>query len=78
MIASTGASYVILGHSERREYHAEKTALIAQKINKALEQNLKVIYCCGEVLIEKKKRMNNLLSLRIKFQKDSFILIKTR
>ena len=30
MIASTGASYVILGHSERREYHAEKTALIAQ------------------------------------------------
>ena len=55
MIASTGASYVILGHSERREYHAGKTALIAQKINKALEQNLKVIYCCGEVLVEREK-----------------------
>lgn len=55
MIASTGASYVILGHSERREYHAEKNILIAQKINKALEQNLTVIYCCGEVLDEREK-----------------------
>lgn len=53
MIASTGAEYVILGHSERREYHGEENALLAQKVNQALEQGLKVIYCCGEVLAER-------------------------
>tara|TARA_B110000467_G_scaffold157214_1_gene171688 strand:+ start:878 stop:1633 length:756 start_codon:yes stop_codon:yes gene_type:complete len=53
MVASTGAEYVILGHSERREYHGEENALLAQKVNLALEQGLKVIYCCGEVLSER-------------------------
>jgi len=53
MVASTGAEYVILGHSERREYHGEENALIAQKVNMALEHGLKVIYCCGEVLSER-------------------------
>jgi triosephosphate isomerase len=53
MVASTGAEYVILGHSERREYHGEENALLAQKVNLALEEGLKVIYCCGEVLSER-------------------------
>ena len=53
MVASTGAEYVILGHSERREYHGEENALLAEKINMALEHGLKVIYCCGEVLSER-------------------------
>tara|TARA_B100000900_G_scaffold408850_1_gene423778 strand:+ start:529 stop:1284 length:756 start_codon:yes stop_codon:yes gene_type:complete len=53
MVASTGAEYVILGHSERREYHGEENALLAQKLNMALEHGLKVIYCCGEVLSER-------------------------
>ena len=53
MVASTGAEYVILGHSERREYHGEENSLLAQKINMALEHGLKVIYCCGEVLSER-------------------------
>ena len=53
MVASTGAEYVILGHSERREYHGEENALLAQKVNMALEHGLKVIYCCGEVLSER-------------------------
>lgn len=53
MIASTAAKYVILGHSERREYHAEKNTLLAQKVSQALEQGLKVIYCCGEVLSQR-------------------------
>ena len=56
MVASTGAEYVILGHSERREFHGEKNSLLAQKINIALEQGLKVIYCCGEVLLEREKK----------------------
>ena len=53
MVVSTGAEYVILGHSERREYHGEENALLAEKINMALEHGLKVIYCCGEVLSER-------------------------
>ena len=53
MVASTGAEYVILGHSERREYHGEENALLAEKVNMALEHGLKVIYCCGEVLSER-------------------------
>ena len=53
MVASTGAEYVILGHSERREYHGEENALLSQKLNLALVHGLKVIYCCGEVLSER-------------------------
>lgn len=56
MVASTGAEYVILGHSERREFHGEENSLLAQKVNIALEQGLKVIYCCGEVLLEREKK----------------------
>lgn len=56
MVASTGAEYVILGHSERREFHLEENSLLAQKVNIALEQGLKVIYCCGEVLLEREKK----------------------
>ncbi len=50
MIRSTGADYVILGHSERREYHGETDALIAEKIKLVLSYGLKPIYCCGEKL----------------------------
>ena len=50
MIKSVGAVYVILGHSERREYFNESNELLAGKINMALENNLMPIYCCGESL----------------------------
>lgn len=50
MIHSTGATYVILGHSERREYHGETDSLIAEKINLVLSHDLLPIYCCGEKL----------------------------
>lgn len=50
MIKSVGAEYVILGHSERREYFKESNDLLAKKINIALENNLKPIFCCGESL----------------------------
>ncbi|MAS86829.1 MAG: triose-phosphate isomerase [Micavibrio sp.] len=43
-----GCSYVILGHSERRQYHKESDALVKAKSEKALAQNLKVILCVGE------------------------------
>jgi len=53
MILSTGAKYVILGHSERRAYHKENNADLAKKVDLCLSDNLKVIYCCGELLSER-------------------------
>lgn len=50
MIASTGATHVILGHSERREYFGEDDALIATKVKLVLAKGLIPIYCCGEKL----------------------------
>lgn len=48
MLASLGVDYVIIGHSERREYNEEDNVLLRKKVDTALSQNLKVIYCCGE------------------------------
>ena len=50
MIHDAGAEYVIVGHSERRQYFNEDNALLYKKINAALEQGLIPIYCCGETL----------------------------
>ena len=53
MFASLGVDYVILGHSERRAYNNEDNDLLRKKVDTALSQNLKVIYCCGETLDER-------------------------
>lgn len=53
MIASTGAGYVILGHSERRSYYGETDAILVKKVERALENKLEVIFCVGEVLAER-------------------------
>jgi triosephosphate isomerase len=50
MIQSTGASHVIIGHSERREYYHETSEILNKKIALALSQGLTPIYCCGEAL----------------------------
>ena len=50
MLKSIAIDYVILGHSERREYFSESNELLAEKINAALEQGLRPIFCCGEPL----------------------------
>ncbi|MEM8894654.1 MAG: triose-phosphate isomerase [Bacteroidota bacterium] len=50
MLKSVGVSYVILGHSERREYFAESDELLAAKVDKVLEHGLVPIFCCGESL----------------------------
>jgi triosephosphate isomerase len=50
MLQSIGIEYVILGHSERREYFNESNKLLAEKINMALIYGLKPIFCCGEPL----------------------------
>ncbi len=50
MLVSVGASFVILGHSERRQYFGEDNALLAKKVNTALANGLRPIFCCGEPL----------------------------
>lgn len=50
MLKSIGIGYVILGHSERREYFAESNATLAAKVDVAFEYGLKPIFCCGEPL----------------------------
>lgn len=53
MVASTGAQYVILGHSERRQYYGETAATLREKVALALANGLKPIFCIGEVLEER-------------------------
>ncbi len=53
MIASTGAQYVILGHSERRAYYHETVEMLEDKVKLALANGLKPIFCIGEVLEER-------------------------
>ncbi|MFM6975223.1 MAG: triose-phosphate isomerase [Sphingobacteriaceae bacterium] len=53
MIQSVGAQYVILGHSERRQYFGETDELLAEKVNTVLENNLTPIFCIGETLGER-------------------------
>jgi triosephosphate isomerase len=53
MVKSTGADYVILGHSERRAYYGETDEILKEKVNLALENDLTPIFCIGEVLEER-------------------------
>ena len=53
MVASTGAKYVSLGHSERRQYYHETAEILKEKTLLALENGLTPIFCIGEVLEER-------------------------
>ena len=53
MVASTGAGYVILGHSERRQYYGETSEILRDKVRLALDNGLTPIFCIGEVLAER-------------------------
>ena len=59
MVASTGADYVILGHSERRAYYGETVEILEEKTKLALANGLKVIFCIGEVLEEREAEKQN-------------------
>jgi len=50
MLQSVGATYVVLGHSERREYFNESNQMLAEKVNIVLSYGLTPIFCCGEAL----------------------------
>ena len=53
MVASTGATYVILGHSERRQYYGETAETLKEKVALALDNNLTPIFCIGEGVEER-------------------------
>ena len=59
MVKSTGAEYVILGHSERREYYKETYDILKEKVQLALANGLKVIFCIGESLAEREANKQN-------------------
>ena len=50
MLRSIGVQFVIIGHSERREYFQESHQMLAEKIDRALENEITPIFCCGESL----------------------------
>ena len=64
MLKSIGCKYVIIGHSERRQYQNELSKELNLKIKSALASNLKVIYCIGEKFSEIKRR-NKVLAAQI-------------
>ncbi len=55
MLVDAGVKYVIIGHSERREYFAETDETVNKKVLKALEHDLIPIICCGETLTQRKQ-----------------------
>lgn len=59
MVKSTGAQYVILGHSERRGYYGETSEILKEKTLLALKNGLKVIFCIGESLEEREANKQN-------------------
>ena len=59
MVKSTGAQYVILGHSERRQYYGDTAEILKEKVDLALANGLKILFCCGETLEERKAEKQN-------------------
>lgn len=55
MLVDAGVKYVILGHSERRQYFAETDETVNKKVKKALEHGLTPIMCCGETLEQREQ-----------------------
>ncbi|MBU5488927.1 triose-phosphate isomerase [Clostridium sp. MSJ-8] len=59
MLEAMGVDYVVLGHSERREYFNETDEALNKKVKKAFEHNLIPILCCGETLEERENGTTN-------------------
>ena len=78
MIKSSGAKYVIIGHSERREYYYETDETLFKKITVALDNGLIPIFCCGEKLDERENNIHfdlvkqQIFNVLFKFSKDVF------
>ena len=67
MLNGISINYAIIGHSERRLYYFESNETLAQKINRALEFNIKPIFCCGEPLeIREANTQNDFVEIQLK------------
>jgi len=67
MLSSIGTDYVIIGHSERREYFNENHQMLAEKINLCFLNNLKPIFCCGEPLsVREANEQNDYVATQLK------------
>lgn len=67
MLQSLSIKYVLVGHSERREYHNENALLLLQKLKQALANNLQPIFCCGEPLaIREAGKQNEYVTQQLK------------
>lgn len=67
MLKSVGCEYVIVGHSERRQYHAETNEIINQKTKKVLAGGLVPIICVGETLDQREKNITSqILTTQVK------------
>lgn len=73
MVRSTGAEYVIIGHSERRSYYNEDDKLLLKKTLLAINSGLKVIFCCGEVKSEREAEKHFLI-VRRQLEEGLFVL----
>jgi len=67
MLSSIQIKYIIIGHSERREYFSEDNFTLAQKVDVCLKNNLRPIFCCGEYLqIRESKTQNKYVETQLK------------
>ena len=67
ILSSCGIKYVIIGHSERREYFSEDNKMLAQKVDICLSNGLQPIFCCGEPLpIRERESQNAYVEAQIK------------
>jgi triosephosphate isomerase len=67
MLNAMNVHYVIIGHSERREYYHENNQLLTQKVDKALENDLKPVFCCGEPLsVREANNQNSFVEQQLK------------
>ena len=67
MLAESGCNYVIIGHSERRQYFGETDESINKKVTKALSEKLAPVVCVGETLTQRKENIHfDLVSEQIK------------
>lgn len=78
MLSSCNIEYVIVGHSERREYFNEDNNTLAQKVDVCLKNNLKPIFCCGESLeIRESEKQNEFVENQLSeslFHLDSSVI----
>lgn len=66
MLSSIGIKYCIVGHSERREYFGETNAMLAEKTDLCLKDNITPIFCCGEALdIRESGQQNTFVELQL-------------